>query len=249
MNPGPRGHRYNIESPSLSSAVSESRDEPQIRYNSFWELPRLTHICGGIIVIIGLANLILILLKTDWSGLLSLFFYSIPANTAISIFPHEPAIMFSGQHFNTVAVAITAVLGNLAAGWVDYHFFTPLLQMKFSQGYRRTRIYRNTIRWFARAPFLVVAVFALTPLPFYLVKFLAFSTGYSMWRYMLAILVGRLPRFYILALLGHHLNVPTWIMVAFFSLVFAVYFYLIVKGWIRSRLSKRMQSVNPEETL
>jgi hypothetical protein len=38
----------------------------------------------------------------------------------------------------------------------------------------------HTVRWFSRAPFLVVAVFALTPLRFYIVKSLAFSTGFSM---------------------------------------------------------------------
>jgi len=241
--------KRSTEDPSMMELVaSESLDGRPPLYQSFWELPRLTHVCGVAIVILGLVNLMLMLFKIDWNGLLSLLLYSIPANTAISVFPHEPAIVFCGQHFNAFLVAIAAVVGNLSAGWVDYHFFTPLLQMEFSQGYRKTRIYHNTLPWFSRAPFLVVVVFALTPLPFYLVKFLAFSTGYSIRRYMMAILVGRLPRFYLLALLGYHLNVPTWMMVAFFSAVFAVYFYLTIKGWIHAKLSKRTQAVNPEET-
>ena len=107
--------------------------------------------------------------------------------------------MYSGQYFDPVIVALVALAGNLAAGYVDYHFFTPVLRMKFSAGYRKTRMYRRAIRWFEMAPFWAVVVFALTPLPFYLVKFLVFSSGYSMSRYMFAIAVGRFPRFLLLA--------------------------------------------------
>jgi membrane protein YqaA with SNARE-associated domain len=207
-------------------------------FTSFWDLPRLTHVCGAIIILFGLANLILLLMKADWNGLLWLFFYSIPANTAISVFPHEPAIVFCGQHFNLLLVAVVAALGNLAAGWVDYHFFTPMLKMKFTEGYRKTRAYIRAERWFDRAPFWAIVIFALTPLPFYIVKFFAFSTGYSMWKYMTGIFIGRLPRFYLLAAAGYFLKVPSWMMLTFFGGVFLVYLFFIFKAWIRSRRSR-----------
>ncbi len=171
----------------MGSVTPESLDSRPPLYRSFWELPRLTHVCGAAIIIFGLVNLLLMLFKTDWNGFVWLFFYSIAANIAISIFPHEPAIVFYGRHFNVFLVVAVAVAGNLIAAWVDYHFFTPLLHMKFSAKYKKTKIYRGTLSWFSRAPFLVVVVFALTPLPFYLVKFLAFSTKYSMSRYMAGI--------------------------------------------------------------
>jgi membrane protein YqaA with SNARE-associated domain len=220
------------------SAQSPTPAVPPLRYKSFWDLPRLTHICGAIIVVFGLGTLALMFSKIEWNGLAWLFFYSIPANTAISVFPHEPVIVYCGQHFNAFIVALVAVAGNVAAGWVDYHFFTPFLQMQFSQGYRKTRIYNRAIGWFNKAPFWSVVVFALTPLPFYLVKFLAFSTGYPMSRYIAGIVVGRLPRFYLLALLGHFLHIPVWMMIALFSAIFAVYFFYIIRGWIRSRRTK-----------
>jgi membrane protein YqaA with SNARE-associated domain len=209
------------------------------RYQSFGDLPRLTHICGGVIVVLGLANLILTLVNVEQHGLLWLFFYSIPANTAISVFPHEPAIVFCGQHFAPLIVALVATAGNLAAGWVDYHFFTPLLQMKFSTGYKKSKTYLWAIRWFNIAPFWVVVLFALTPLPFYLVKFLAFSSGYSMAKYMTAIAVGRLPRFYLLAMAGYFLKIPVWIMVVLFSVIFAVYLVWIVRTWVKTRAAGR----------
>ena len=208
-------------------------------YTSVRELPRITHISGAVIVVLGLAALILTLFEVQWNGLLWLFFYSIPANTAISVFPHEPVIVYSGQYFHPVIVALVAVAGNLAAGYVDYHFFTPVLRMKFSAGYRKSRAYQRAIRWFEAAPFWAVAVFALTPLPFYLVKFLVFSTGYPMTRYMLAIAVGRLPRFYLLALLGVFVNVPVWVMVAIFAAIFAAYLLFIARGLWRARKGRQ----------
>jgi uncharacterized membrane protein YdjX (TVP38/TMEM64 family) len=123
---------------------------------------------------------------------------------------------------------------------VDYHFFTPLLRMKFSTGYRNTRAYQKAIRWFAISPFWAVVLFALTPLPFYVAKFLVFSSGYSMPRYMAATLVGRLPRFILLALAGYVLKVPAWMMVVFFCGVFAVYLAIFARGWIKARVARRV---------
>lgn len=209
-------------------------------YRSFRELPRLTYVCGGVIVLFGLANLILMLLEVEWNGLLWLFFYSIPANTAISVFPHEPVIVYCGQYFQAIFVALVAAAGNLAAGWVDYHFFTPVLQLKFSEGYKKTKAYGKTLYWFNRAPFWVVVFFALTPLPFYVVKFFVFSSGYSMPRYMAAILVGRLPRFYLLALAGYFLKIPSWLMVVFFCGIFVVYIFWLVRSWVQARSANRV---------
>ncbi len=200
----------------------------------------MTHICGGIIIALGLSNLALMLSEVEWNGLLWLFFYSIPANTAISVFPHEPAIVFCGQHFDAILVALIATAGNLAAGWVDYHFFTPILQMKFSSGYKKNKTYARAIKWFNAAPFWVVVLFALTPLPFYLVKFLVFSSGYPMPKYMAGIVVGRLPRFYLLAIAGYFLKVPVWIMVVLFSVIFAVYLIWIVKAWVKARAGEKV---------
>ena len=209
-------------------------------YHSFWELPRLTYLCGAIIIIVGVINVVLMLSSIERHGLLWLLFYSVVSNTAVSIFPHEPAIIYYGQHFNAIIVALVAGAGHLIANWIDYHFFTPLLQMKFSAGYKSTKIYEKALRWFSASPFWVVVLFALTPLPFYAVKFLVFSTGYSMPRYAAATLVGRLPRFYLLALVGHFLKIPTGLMVVLFTGVFVVYLVIFARGWIKARVIKKV---------
>ncbi len=67
---------------------------------------------------------------------------------------------------------------------------------------------------FARGPFVTTVVFAFTPLPFWVARILAILDGYSFPRYLLASLVGRLPRIFFYAWLGNALRLPTWALVA-----------------------------------
>jgi uncharacterized membrane protein YdjX (TVP38/TMEM64 family) len=208
-------------------------------YRSYRDLPLYTFISGGLIILLGMISLVLMLMKVEGNGLLWLAFYSIPANTAISIFPHEPAIILYGQHYNIILIAVFAAIGNLIAAVLDYYFFTPVLQLQFTAGYKKSRVYRKSIQWFAVAPFWVVVLFALTPLPFYLVKILVFSSGYSAWRFLAGILVGRFPRFILLALLGEAVHIPTWMMIVLFALIFLVYISWAAKAWYHSRRNRQ----------
>lgn len=62
-------------------------------------------------------------------------------------------------------------------------------------------------------PFPTVAAVSFTGFPpVQLVRVLAASANYPIHRYALAVAVGRLPRFYLLALLGKALAVPGWIV-------------------------------------
>ena len=46
-------------------------------------------------------------------------------------------------------------------------------------------------------------------IPFYIFRVLSPTAGYQLRRYMLAIFVGRLPRYYVFALMGATLGLPT----------------------------------------
>jgi uncharacterized membrane protein YdjX (TVP38/TMEM64 family) len=45
-------------------------------------------------------------------------------------------------------------------------------------------------------------------IPFYIFRVLSPTAGYSLRKYMLAVFVGRLPRYYVFALMGATLNLP-----------------------------------------
>jgi len=71
-------------------------------------------------------------------------------------------------------------------------------------------------RLFHRAPFAIIALSGLTPLPFFPFKALAFAARYPRDRYVAAVAAGRLPRYLLLAWLGIAVRLPTWLLAAVF---------------------------------
>jgi uncharacterized membrane protein YdjX (TVP38/TMEM64 family) len=64
---------------------------------------------------------------------------------------------------------------------------------------QESRWFQFAARWFRKAPALLIAGSALAPVPFYPVKILAIAADYPLRRFIVALVVGRLPRFYFLA--------------------------------------------------
>jgi len=84
------------------------------------------------------------------------------------------------------------------------------------------------------ASFAAIAIARATPLPDAPVKLVVAYLGYPMWRYFLAVLLGALPYYYLLAELGHRFRVPTpWIV----GLIVVVVVLALVE-FLRSRGSR-----------
>lgn len=149
----------------------------------------------------------------------TLFGYAFLSNVAMAVIPHEPVVLWYGAHYGIWATAVVATLGTVAAGWIDHRAFVPLIQKVqhtpfFAEG---------AIGWlrarFARAPFLVLAVSGVTPLPFFPFKAMAFAEHYPIWRYLGAVAAGRFPRYALLAWLGVVIQIPNWILLALFAVM------------------------------
>ena len=82
-------------------------------------------ICGGLMIAIGLTTSILLLRDFESDSYLYLAFYSIPANTAISVFPHEPVLIYFGKVADLWLAAAWATLGTAIAGVMDHLVFVP----------------------------------------------------------------------------------------------------------------------------
>ena len=78
---------------------------------------------------------------------------------------------------------------------------------------RNSRLFQWSTKWMKRYPFAITVLFSFTPLPVAIVRILAPAVEYNVRRYMLAQIVGRFPRFYILAWIGHTVMIPTWIII------------------------------------
>ena len=148
-----------------------------------------------------------------------LFVYAFISNVALAIVPHEPVVLWYGARYGVWLTALVATAGTLAAAWVDYRVFVPLIRRVahtpfFAEG---------TVGWlrvrFARAPFAILAVSGITPLPFFPFKAMAFAEHYPLRRYLAAVAAGRFPRYVLLAWLGIVIQIPTWVLVALFAVM------------------------------
>jgi uncharacterized membrane protein YdjX (TVP38/TMEM64 family) len=116
----------------------------------------------------------------------------------------EPVLMAYGRTHSPLPVALIAVITSVAVESLNYLVYGYLLRSR-----RLGRIRESSARLtalFARRPFLVCLLVAATPLPDWSARVLGGLARYSTRRYLLAFAVGRVPKFWLLATLGHALQ-------------------------------------------
>jgi len=149
-------------------------------------------------------------------NLLVLFFYSFPAEFLIAIVPHEPILLFFGKIFPPVTVALVAAAGTVLTEILNYSCFKFIADLKFFKKIHHSKAVSKIIDLFNRAPFIALLIAGFTPIPFYPFRFLVVLARYPVAKYCLAVLLSRTPRFFILALLGHAIKIPNYLLIALF---------------------------------
>jgi membrane protein YqaA with SNARE-associated domain len=150
-------------------------------------------------------------------ALFALFAYAFASNVALAIVPHEPVVIWYGPRLGVWITGLVATAGTVAAAWVDHRLFVPLFQRLAARG--RQGVPGKVARLFTRAPFAILALSGLTPLPFFPFKTLAFTTRYPLKPYLAAVALGRLPRYLLLAWLGFAVRIPAWLLASLFVLL------------------------------
>ena len=162
-----------------------------------------------LIVALAGAGLVAVLIP-QWRGVAGYFLYAIPAHLLISVLANEPALFAAAKVAPPVVVAIAGTLGCLVAIVLDYALVGWFVNRRLIKTeIDDSRGFRAALRFFDRAPFLLIVVSAAVPgLPFYPAKILGIIRDYPLSRFVAAIVIGRFPRFYLLALLGQRVNAP-----------------------------------------
>lgn len=172
---------------------------------------------GLFVLMTGLISLTVLKFAPSYKGLIWLYAYSIPSHLYISVLPHEPVLLFVGKLHNVFLVVLAAGVGTFIAGFIDYETLTPALKHKTIKNlYHGKQFYRKSVSLFYKAPFWVIVIAAFSPIPYYPFKLLSIASSYPEGRYLCALLVGRVPRYFLLAYAGIALNVPNWILFALF---------------------------------
>jgi uncharacterized membrane protein YdjX (TVP38/TMEM64 family) len=153
-------------------------------------------------------------LLRDLLALLVLTIVAKGPQTFLVPFAYEPILIAYGRLHPPLLVAAIAALGTVSMEWVNYHLFRALINSPVCAAARRSATAHGVARWFRRKPFLTVALGALLPLPFGLVRIAALLGGYPAGRHLAATAVGRFPRYWFYAAVGAVLPLPPGPVVA-----------------------------------
>ena len=163
-----------------------------------------------------------------------LFFYSFPSMFLIAVVPHEPVLLFFSKFHPNWIVTLVALAGTLLTELLNYHCFSTFADLKIFDKVRENRIVKYLIHLFNKAPFLALWIAGFTPVPFYPFRFLVVLASYPVWKYQLALILSRTPRFFILALLGKSLQIPDWALIVFFVCITVMLNLPFLKGLKKS---------------
>ncbi len=156
---------------------------------------------------------------------------TMPSEFLVTFVPHEPIILYFAKFHGVHAVVWLSILGTVAIEVMNYSSAATFAHFQWMKGLLAHSSIKKATRAFEKAPFTVIVIAAFTPIPFFPFRFLAPFSGFSLGRYILALTVGRVPRFYLLAVLGEFLNLRNDIIIGIFVLFLII---AAVEAW-RSR--------------
>ena len=108
-------------------------------------------------------------------------------------------MLYAGTLYSPFLVALVGGLATIPASMFDYQLFKRAFKLGALAQAKDSRISQFSQRAFNWQPWWTIVVFAFSPLPFYPVRLAAPLADYPPTRYVMAVLMGRLPRYYFLA--------------------------------------------------
>ena len=145
-----------------------------------------------------------------------------------------PTLLYYGKFHSPWAVALLGSASSAAGSALQ------LLALRWALSSRHRWMERwtpsrerveATLRRYPSASFMALLLARATPMPDAPLKLVAAVVEYPVSMYTLAVFLGALPYFYLLAMLGREFHVPTWVIV--------VAVILILAGVLIDRLRQR----------
>ena len=177
---------------------------------------------------IGLILILLVIWFTSDSirkstSLIVLFFYSFPSEFLVGLVPHEPVLLYFGEFYSPLTVALIAVSSTVLAEALNYSVFNYVADSKLFRKFTDRKIVGLMIGLFNKSPFLAIWIAGFTPIPFYPFRFLVVISRYPVMYYLLAVFLSRAPRFYLLAYIGEIFRIPGPVLIALFIILIVAF--------------------------
>lgn len=127
---------------------------------------------------------------------------------------YEPVLMHYGTLYPPYLVALIGAAANVVVEALNYRLYRDALEMPSLSRLRESRTGAWALRHFRRAPFLTVWVGSWSPIPDWMVRILGPMARYPLGKYLPAMALGRIPRYWLFAEVGHRIGVDGRLLVA-----------------------------------
>jgi len=141
------------------------------------------------------------------------------ASTSFIALPHEPILLHYGREFGILLPLLFSIVPTILGCYIDYLLLGPLFRHRIFSRVRTNHVSLKFITFFRLNPFVTIFLAALSPVPFYPIRILSIVSAYSTNKYTLAVLLGRLPRFALLAAGGQILGLSNTVLIVIFTLL------------------------------
>jgi membrane protein YqaA with SNARE-associated domain len=174
-----------------------------------------------------------------------LFGYSFPSQFLIAIVPHEPVYFFYSKFYAPIVVTLVATAGTVIAEYFNYSIFGYFAEFRPVQRAKQWGVVQKILRIFGKAPFAAIWIAGLSPIPFYPFRFMVVLSEYPLRKYLLAVFLSRMPRFFLLALVGGAVKLPNTAVIMFFvAMMIIIYVPVLKKAGSRISHSSSGQSAS-----
>ena len=130
-----------------------------------------------------------------------LLIYAVPANFITGIVPYDPAVIYYAKYHSMLIVLLVGVASILFVEGINYSVLKTMINTRFLLKVHHHQLIKKVIRLFDRRPFLALSIAGFFPFPFYPFRMLVILSGYPLIKYLLSILLSRIPRLFFLVLL------------------------------------------------
>lgn len=148
----------------------------------------------------------------------------------------EPMLLAFGKLYPPLLIAVLGGGLSVAMEWLNYRLYNWMSEFKRLETLKARAVSGRLVQLFAKRPFLVVWLFALSPAPDWGARILGVLAGYPIRRYLLAFLLGRIPKFWLLATIGQALPVSPRVMLG--AAIVITVTILAVGLWRHARLTR-----------
>ena len=167
---------------------------------------------------------VLAMVKVSWPdtsfGILAAYLAYMSICCTFCPLPTTPVVLWmaapaagGGLGLPPLTVAVLGAVGTAIANMHDYYLLTFLYRYRPVRRVRATSLYKRFAAWYNRVPFATLAAASFLPIPVDFVRLLAISEGYSRARFALGSLVGRWPRYLLLAYFAERFNLGwQWVL-------------------------------------